>query len=111
MHKPRERWLGFNYLLLQWWKQKTGDIAGERTEEGENVLNHIGVIRKRLDVLDTTFDEMARENVNLRASGRVLADFIQKLADGHMATKADEVKIKTALRIFGRYSSSRKIKG
>jgi hypothetical protein len=68
------------------------------------VKDHVGVIRSRCDKLDDIFNELNNEILELRSSGRVLADFVHGLGDGRKASERDIPKIKAALRIFGRYT-------
>jgi hypothetical protein len=66
------------------------------------LIDHIGVIRKRLTHLEAEIDQVRAESVALQSAGRVLADFIQILADGGTASRATEVKIRAALNLVGR---------
>ncbi len=66
--------------------------------------DHVGVIRKRLTVIEKDIDELNSEKLAMLDAGRVLADYIASLADGRKTRDKDVPKIRAALKLFGRYT-------
>lgn len=65
-------------------------------------VDHIGAIRKRLDIIDRKYHDAVTENVTLRDHGRSLVDCLHLLADGVEVPKALRAKVTAAARVFGR---------